>query len=802
MAQSKARDSRAAPRSSALGALATPRYATAWAALVYIVATLILAYPALVGRFLVNPASDQYIGGYAFREFAAASLRAGHGFPLWNPYLFGGMPYVAAMSGDIFYPTFLMRMIMPTDVAMTWAFIIHIILAGFFTYLFLRICRFSFFGALTGGLIYMMGGPISSYVSPGHDGKLYVSALLPLVLYVLVRGIRDGKAWSWGALALVTGLACLSPHPQLFQYMLLLCGAFALWLAFGTDNGSSLERRVAVKRLGAAMLAVIVGTLMGAIQYTSVFQYVPWSPRAGGLSGWDHATSYSFPPEELINTYIPQFTGMFNHYWGRNGIHLHSEYLGAVALVLALLGVVYAWRPERRSFGRFWFVTFIVALLWTLGGFTPFYHIVYALIPGTKYFRAPSTMVFVVGLCVAIFAALGAERLERGDVTRQYAVGWLVAAGVVLLLGATGMLTNLALTLAPPEHQDGVSLNAPLLLVGAVRTAIFSAAAAGLLLALVMGRAKRAVVAWAVLALAAADLWSIEHQYWIFSAPAAQIYAANATTDYVRKQPVPGRVLQLPADAAQSPYVPHDSYLFGNALMVQGIRTVMGYHGNEIGRYHDLINARLTDPQLWRLLNVRYLLTNLPSIPDSGFTKVVGPTPDAAGTTTYLYTVPGDDPPAWVAPVIVKAADTAVLVTVLDQRFDIRRAALFDTSAAVQGQKITALPEASTDTATVTRYDPGHIEVNLAQPAPHGSALIVSENYYPGWVATADGKPATVGRADYILIGVALPDGAKHVDLMFTSPVYERGKMITIVATLLALLLLAAGLIVDKKRNA
>ena len=799
MAPSKARDSRAAPRSSTLG---TPRFAAAWAALVYTVATLILAYPALVGQFLVNPTSDQYIGGYAFRAFAAASLRAGHGFPLWNPYLFGGMPYVAAMSGDIFYPTFLLRLVMPVDVAMTWGFIIHIVLAGFFTYMLLRLCRFSFLGSLAGGLAYMMGGPISSYVSPGHDGKLFVSALLPLVLWLLVRGIRDGRNWVWGVLAIVVGLACLSPHPQLFQYMLLVSGAFALWVAFGSTDDVQLERPVALKRLGAAFVAVCLGTLMGAIQYTSVFQYVPWSPRAGGLSGWEHATSYSFPPEELINTYIPQFTGMFGHYWGRNGIHLHSEYLGAVVLMLALLGVAQAWRKEHRAFARFWLGTFIIALLWTLGGFTPFYHIVYALIPGTKYFRAPSTMVFVVGLSIAIFAALGVERLERAEVTRGYAIGWLIAAAVVLLLGVSGMLTNMAAVIAPPEHQEGVALNAHFLLVGSVRTALFTAVAAAALLALVTERVRKSWAVIALVVLVVADLWSVEHEYWIFSAPASQIYADNATLDYVNKQPVPGRVLQLPAQSQDAPVAHDDAFLIGNALMVHGVRTVMGYHGNEIGRYQNLINARITDPQLWRLLNVKYLLTNLSNIPDSGFTRVAGPTPDAAGTTTYLYTVPGDDPPAWVAPVIVKAPDDAVLATVLDPRFDIRRAAIFDTSAAVEGEKIKALPEPSPVEATVTRYDPGHIEVSLAQPAPHGSALVVSENYYPGWIATADGKPATVGRADYVLIGVALPDGAKHIELTFTSPVYERGKVITIVSILLALVLLAAGLFVDKKRNA
>ena len=103
-----------------------PRHASAWAALVYAVCTLALAYPALSGGFLVNPHSDQFIGGFPVRDFAAQSLKAGHGIPQWNPYLFGGLPYIAAMHGDIFYPTFLLRALLPTDVALTWSFIIHL----------------------------------------------------------------------------------------------------------------------------------------------------------------------------------------------------------------------------------------------------------------------------------------------------------------------------------------------------------------------------------------------------------------------------------------------------------------------------------------------------------------------------------------------------------------------------------------------------------------------------------------------------------------------------------------------------
>src|SRR5437899_290786 len=169
----------------------TPRFPFAWAALVYAIATMTLAYPALGGGFLVTPVSDQYIGGYPVREFAARMLRESGHFPLWNPYLFGGMPYVAAMHGDIFYPTFLLRLVLPTDVAMTWSFVIHLWLAGLFTYCFLRAWGLGFFPSLLGGVAYMLTGFVASYAAPGHDGKLFVGALLPCGLWQMVRAIPD-----------------------------------------------------------------------------------------------------------------------------------------------------------------------------------------------------------------------------------------------------------------------------------------------------------------------------------------------------------------------------------------------------------------------------------------------------------------------------------------------------------------------------------------------------------------------------------------------------------------------------------
>jgi hypothetical protein len=802
MAQPREKSRSTPDSANTLAALSAPRFAFAWASLVYALCTLSLAYPALAGKFLVNPYSDQYIAGYAFREFAASTLRATGHFPLWNPYLFGGMPYIAAMHGDIFYPTFLLRMILPTDVAMTWGFIIHVFLAGLFTFGFLRVLGYGFYGALVGGLAYMMSGQIASYVSPGHDGKLFVSALFPLALWILHRGIREGKNWSWGAFALIIGLCVLSPHPQLLQYTLLACGAYALFLALSSVDGITLPRPVAIKRLAAALGSVLVGLAIGAVQYLPVREYVSWSPRAGGLADYGTATSYAWPPEELLNAYLPQFSGMLNNYWGRNSIHLHSDYVGAVVLVLAGAAFIGLRTDPRRKQILFWSIALLVSLLWSLGSATPFYHIPYAIIPGTRYFRAPATIFFIGTLAISILACAGAERFAEGKVKRKYLIGWLIAGGVIALLASTGALTSFAESFAEDRQLDALRANGSALIAGAWRSFAFVALAAALGFATLGGRISTRAAAWALAALMTIDLWTVERLYWMFSPPAKVIYASDSIVDMLKAEPQPVRVLAVPFEQPAGP----DAFLTGDALMTHRIRNVLGYHGNQIGRYNELTGGRTNPQQLFntnvlQLTNTKYLLTNIAQIPFlPNFVLAKGPVRNASGDVVYLYRITGDNPYSWLTPVAVKAPDEQVLATVLNLRFDVRRAALFDTSARVRSSVgVQALPAPVSVTTSVSHYEPGKVRIDLSAPAPAGASLVVSENYYPGWKATVDGRAAPIGRADYTFIGVELPAGARSVQLDFTSPTYERGKVITWIAILFGFLLLAAGVWRDRR---
>jgi hypothetical protein len=776
-----------------------PPYPFAWAVLACVLAALTLAHPALGGAFLVNPYSDQYIAGYAFREFAAASLRAGEGIPQWNPYLMGGMPYIAAMHGDIFYPTAWLRMILPTDVAMTWGMILHLMFAGIATYAFLRQIGLGFYAALLGGLAYMMSGQVASLVSPGHDGKLFVSALLPVTLMVLTAGIRDGRRAAWGLLALVVGLGVLSPHPQMLQYLLLASGAWALMLAFGRVGDVAVARRDAIIRLGAALVAVTGGMLIGAVQYLPVMEYVDWSPRSGGM-GWDHAVSYSMPIEELINTYLPQFSGILREYWGRNVIHLHSEYLGAGVLFLAATAFTTRLDASRRRLLWFFTGVLVIATLWALGGNTPFYSLIYAIVPGTKFFRAPSIIFFVSTFAVAVLAAFGTERVLAGQVSRRWCLGAAAAGLAVAVLATLGVFQQIATVVAIPQQLDRVDANTGAVVAGGWRSFLFLAATIGVVAAIGTQRLTAHVGGALLAAVIVADLWSVERLYFNFSEPAAVVYASDPAIEHIQREPEPVRVIN---NAFGPSEVFHDPNLDFDGLMSHNVRVVLGYHGNEIRHYQRLTDKsggyrQIMNPAVWGLLNVKYIYTISDDLGIPGATVAVGPVRTAMGSTVWLHQLPGEHPFAWVAPVIAKFPDDAVADAFAAPTFPYRSVALLPVESETPGQTLTSMPAPLELRARTTSYAPGKISIELDAPAPEGSALVVSENYYPGWSATVDGEPAKAERANLSLIAVALPAGARTIELAFDSAPYHKGRQVSLSVVGFAVLMLVAGLLFDR----
>jgi hypothetical protein len=740
---------------------------------------VVLFLPAFAGHFLAGPESDQIWTGIPFRWFGAESWRRTGHIPLWNPYLFGGLPFVGAMHGDIFYPTAWLRLLVPVDTALNLGFAAHLVLAGWFTFLFLRRLPVSWTGSLVGGTAYQLAGILTSLVRPGHDGKLYVSALLPLILLALVLAIRERRLEGYGLLALGTALGILSPHLQMMQYTLILAGLFALYLAL-LDERRPERPAQRVAALALALGAVALGFGGALIQLWPFYEYMPYAARSAGAQGWEYATSYAMPPVNIVDWLVPEFTGILEHYWGSNFFKLHSEYVGAATLTLAVVGL------GGRERGRLrWFLVAagVLFLLVSLGGHTPFYRLWYAIVPGVKVTRAPGMAFFIPTFVFATFAAFGVERLERGH-GRHLLLAAIGAAALLLLLGASGGLGHVAERLADGSGRGSAfaAANADATAFGAVRSAVVVAVAAGIGLLMLRGRVAVPAAALALAVLVGADQWWNARRFFAWSPPAAQLYRDDAITRRLAATPLPWRVLDFPDQNGVYPTA---------FLMGKGIPNALGHHGNELHRYDELLGGKnrwtnvLGHTRLWNLLAVRFVLLPV-NIPVPGYHIVLqGET--SRGAAAVLYEADSVPPYARVIRAALKVPEEQIVPTLMDGRLDYSRLLLLPADAPVPTGRLDSLPPPSPSRATVTTWEPGRMTVRL-DPVPAADAwLLVSENWYPDWRATVDGREASVLRGQGTFVSVPLPAGAREVRLHVASASYRRGALATL-ASLLGIL--------------
>lgn len=759
----------------------TERFPRTIAAAIYAVITAVTYRAVFAGQWLINEMSDQRTG-YAFREFAASHFRATGEIPQWYGYLFGGMPYAANTAhGDTFFPTFWLRVWFGVDTGMSLGFVLFTWLAGWATFVFARALGLSFGPALLTGAAYMLSGQVISLVSPGHDGKLYVSALLPLAMLTLWRAVGTA-GWRWYVLfGGVVGAALLTPHVQMTYYLLMAAGFWWAYLQF-------LHRPAAPAAwpVSAALFAggIAIGFAVAAVQMIPFFDYIPYSPRgAGGSStGYEFATSYSLPLMELLDTIWPSFSGARETYWGSNPLRLHSSYLGAAALVLATLAFR---RDGERRLG--WFFVFLAAYgtLFALGGNTPFYRIPYTILPGIAKTRAPDMIFFLTSLSVAVLAGFGTQWLadrKPGQGTPR-TLGLYVWIGVFTLgalLAVSGGFKGLMESLAMPERVGQVDVNYPRFTVDAIRTFVVGTAAAVLAVLALRGRLGGSTAALALGGVVVLDGFTAAQPFVLASPPATQVFPADSVVQVLKRDSALFRVLPVPGTSYGDNY-----------FMTHRLRSSLGYNGQELQRYDELMGGKnqwqnLGNPNLWKVTGIKYILTAQP-IAAPQLALVAGPVTSYEGQPTYVYRFANALPYAFLVPEAVKVPDAQVLPTLLDERFDPRALVLVPTDAPAGQTSVATLPPPIDVAVTATESAAGRLTLRLATPAPSNAYVFVAENWYPSWTATVDGTAAPVLRAQHAMMAVPVKAGATVVELRFVAAEYPLAKWISIGAILMVL---------------
>ena len=223
-------------------------------ALAALAAATLLIFWALVGTNLVLAGVDAFTYFTPYRDYANAALRQGR-LPLWNPYLFLGVPFLANIQAAVLYPLNWLFVTLWAPKALVWSAVLHIWLAAAFTYGYARRgIGLSRSAAWVAAAAFAFSGFLGGQVE--HVNQLSAGAWFPLLLllfYEAVHGRANGAEGSEGEgkwkgeirnpkseirisklllLGLVVALQLLAGHTQAAYINLFGLGVYGFWPLF------------------------------------------------------------------------------------------------------------------------------------------------------------------------------------------------------------------------------------------------------------------------------------------------------------------------------------------------------------------------------------------------------------------------------------------------------------------------------------------------------------------------------------------------------------------------------------------
>jgi hypothetical protein len=352
---------------------------------------------------------------YPWRFFAAQTLHSGY-LPLWNPHQFCGTPFVANSQSAVFYPPNLLFCLLPVSQAFGVSVLLHLFLTGGFMYAFLCSPKIGLgrAAALLGAVAWQLCHWQVAWLE--LPTFLCVSAWLPLALLLVDRTVERPTARRAGLLGICCGLMLLAGHLQIALYCLGLVTVYALFRAWPRlrPDGPAL--------VGCTLIVLALAFGLAAPQILPTLELAHVSHRAGGPPTWAAYTVYihlALPSANLITLWLPGFFGNPTRgtYWGIGfnagpGAYMENAcYGGVLALLLALAGVWATWRQNTAT--RFFGIAAVVSLLLALG--TPLNALAFFGIPGFAQTGSPGRILVLWSFCIAVLAALGAQRVLEGD---------------------------------------------------------------------------------------------------------------------------------------------------------------------------------------------------------------------------------------------------------------------------------------------------------------------------------------------------------------------------------------------------
>lgn len=797
MAQTKAAPRRDAPTSHPF------TITTAWAAVILALLTLIFFRDvALLGKTFVSPDASAPAG---FVRLGEQMLWKQHVYPLWNPFVFLGMPsFGSGAYNPLLYPPdwplALVQRVIPLP-EMSWL-VLYYFLGAFFFFQLAREWGARAEGAMLGALAFMFAPNLVAVGAHGHGSQLVDSAYLPLMVWLAARWLRKGSLADLGWLALAGGFQFLRGHVQVCFYTWI---AIAIYGAVDVIASVRTPSELMPKLLRALGLGVGAGLAFGiaGVYNLPLKDYAQYSIRGGtdgtGGVGMSYATQWSMAPYELPAIVWPNFVGFGGAtYWGSMPFTDYpNAYMGIVAVLLALPALLMRGRAQV-----FALVLGAFALLVSFGSNFPLYGFLYDHLPQFNKFRIPVMVIVLFQLAVALGLAWGWSSLLEEGAARAgkkapasaaerllIVAGALVAiAGIVVAAGGEGLrgwYTSLAMAHKQPFSAEQANAAFAMFKGDAARVFIAGLAALGLGWMAVRGRLGASVASIGAIIVLLFDLWAVSSSVMapVIGDPIPHSLDAgyDDTVQFLQNAGPWGsfRVMEVGNS--------------GNRLAGFGIGTLSGYHAAKPRLFQDLREpdgaAAINTAPWLSLLNCRYVILPQPLDPNQMPKWLSLVHTGAAAVYENTIALPRVTIVSHYA--VVPDTGRAVIDSIASMVRDPRDFAYLTKDP---GVKLGPVGGAEADLREYTLH---RVKVIVDTPGP--GLLRLADLWYPDWKATVDGKPVEILRADHLLRAVVVPAGQHMVEFRYESASVKRGLVLSIASAVVALLLLVAGWLTGRR---
>jgi hypothetical protein len=803
-------------------------------------------FPAVTeGRILYR--HDSSAGRGAGQEIAAFKEATGEQ-SRWTNSVFSGMPtYQSAPSYESAHTLSSLseayHLWMPENVWYIFAYLL-----GF--YILLRAFDFKWHLAALGSVIWAFSSYFLIIIAAGHIWKVMALAYLPPMIGGVVLAYRGKYAWGFLVTAIFAAFEVLANHVQMTYYymIIILCMVAAYFI------DAIREKRLVhfFKATGVCAAAAIIGILLNASNLYHTWEYQKESMRgkselvkqnsanqtSSGLDR-DYITQWSYGIDETWTLLVPNTKGgasmssvaesdvamkhadnnyvdiyrQLGQYWGNQPGTSGPVYIGAFVCMLFVLGLLIVRGPMKWGL----LVATVLSIMLSWGrNFMPLTDFFIDYVPMYAKFRTVASILVVAEFTMPLLAMLALKRIADepdffANNKKKIYISYAVTAGICVLFALMpsvffpDFVSNAemrALSQFPQEHLMPLVNN-----LSEMRQAVFAAdcwrsfwiitIGTAVLFAFLYRKVRVEIMAVLLMVLCLFDLWQVDKRYlndgMFVNADVRELPQPMTETDKIilQDKSINYRVLNL----ASNTFNENETSYYH--------KSIGGYHAAKLRRYQELIEKYIhvemqqvmsaivdadgdmsaVSPEVspvLNMLNAKYFI-----LPMQGGSTAPLQNPHAMGNAWFVDKVTYSD------------NANEELDGMAD--IDLRHEAVAD----VKYKDILGTSNVQDSLAEIhiTKYAPNHLEYTAN--SAEGGVVVFSEIYYPGWQVLIDGKPAELGRVNYVLRAVNVPAGKHDIVLDFhpqTLKITERMAYISYGVLLVALLLIILRSVYQRKQ--